>query len=114
VSYPKHLSIEAIAIMRRLMRKSPEKRIGTGEGDAADVKKQRFFGLINWEWEKLLARQIRPDFVPRIRDYEDVSNFDDEFTKELPLLSPAKDKRPITEDDQRMFFDFDFSNIESG
>jgi len=52
--------------------------------------------------------------VPRIRDYEDVSNFDDEFTKEQPQLSPAKDKRPITEDDQRMFFDFDFSNIESG
>ncbi|KAI1730439.1 protein kinase domain-containing protein [Ditylenchus destructor] len=84
VRYPRFLSIEAIAIMRRLMRKNPEKRIGSGEADATEVKKQRFFVHINWEWDKLLSREIKPKFVPTIKNIEDVSNFDDEFTRETP------------------------------
>lgn len=43
VHYPQFLSIESIAIMRRLMRKNPEKRLGSGEEDAKEIKKQRFF-----------------------------------------------------------------------
>lgn len=66
---------------------------------------------INWEWEKLLNREIKPPFVPKIHDPEDVSNFDDEFTREAPRFSAAKDKRPISDEDHRHFVEFDFSNI---
>uniref|UniRef100_A0A915ESI4 AGC-kinase C-terminal domain-containing protein n=1 Tax=Ditylenchus dipsaci TaxID=166011 RepID=A0A915ESI4_9BILA len=113
VRYPRFLSIESIAIMRRLMRKNPEKRIGSGEADASEVKKQRFFVHINWEWEKLLSREIKPKFIPTIRNLEDVSNFDEEFTRETPVrFSPAKDKRPISDSDHRLFNNFDFCDIE--
>uniref|UniRef100_A0A9J2PE90 Protein kinase C n=1 Tax=Ascaris lumbricoides TaxID=6252 RepID=A0A9J2PE90_ASCLU len=138
VRYPRFLSIESISIMRRLMRKNPEKRLGAGENDAVDVKQQRFFKLmrknpekrlgagendavdvkqqrffkhINWEWEKLLNKELRPKFIPQIKNAEDVSNFDEEFTKETPRFSSAKDKRPITEADQQLFRDFDFTAI---
>uniref|UniRef100_A0A0N5AND3 protein kinase C n=1 Tax=Syphacia muris TaxID=451379 RepID=A0A0N5AND3_9BILA len=111
VRYPRFLSIESISIMRRLMRKNPEKRLGAGEGDAAEVKQQRFFKHINWEWDKLLRREIKPKFVPQIKNPEDVSNFDEEFTREFPRFSCAKNKRPITEADQLLFKDFDFSSI---
>uniref|UniRef100_A0A0N5C7T0 protein kinase C n=1 Tax=Strongyloides papillosus TaxID=174720 RepID=A0A0N5C7T0_STREA len=111
VRYPRFLSIEAISIMRRLMRKNPERRLGGGEKDAKEVREQRFFSHINWEWDKLLRREIKPKFVPKIKGFEDVSNFDEEFTKELPTFSPAKDKRVITEADQAMFKDFDFSTL---
>lgn len=30
------------------MRKNPEKRLGAGEGDAAEVKQQRFFKVKVW------------------------------------------------------------------
>jgi len=33
--------------MRRLMRKNPEKRLGSGEEDAKEIKKQRFFVVKN-------------------------------------------------------------------
>ncbi|KAE9551371.1 hypothetical protein FO519_005425 [Halicephalobus sp. NKZ332] len=112
VRYPRFLSIEAIAIMRRLMRKNPEKRIGAGEEDAAEVKRQRFFGIINHQFDALLRKELRPKFVPVIKNPEDVSNFDDEFTRETPRFSPAKDKRTITDADHRLFRDFDFSNID--
>uniref|UniRef100_F1KSX3 Serine/threonine-protein kinase N2 n=1 Tax=Ascaris suum TaxID=6253 RepID=F1KSX3_ASCSU len=111
VRYPRFLSIESISIMRRLMRKNPEKRLGAGENDAVDVKQQRFFKHINWEWEKLLNKELRPKFIPQIKNAEDVSNFDEEFTKETPRFSSAKDKRPITEADQQLFRDFDFTAI---
>uniref|UniRef100_A0A665UF49 Uncharacterized protein n=1 Tax=Echeneis naucrates TaxID=173247 RepID=A0A665UF49_ECHNA len=43
VRYPRFLSTEAISIMRRLLRRSPERRLGAGERDAEEVKKHLFF-----------------------------------------------------------------------
>ncbi|VDK31118.1 unnamed protein product [Gongylonema pulchrum] len=94
------------------MRKNPEKRLGAGQNDAMEVKQQRFFKHVNWDWERLLKKEIRPKFVPQIKNPEDVSNFDDEFTKETPRFSSAKDKRKITESDQMLFKDFDFSSFD--
>lgn len=38
----------------------------------------------------------------------DVSNFDEEFTSEKPILTPPKDRRPLSDDQQRMFAGFDY------
>jgi len=106
VKYPRFLSSDAVNIMRRLMRKNPEKRLGSSEADAEDVKRQSFFKSLNWD--DLLNKKIKPPFVPTIRHMEDVSNFDDEFTAEKPTLTPPKDKRQLTDNEQRLFKDFDF------
>ncbi|KAK6061080.1 kinase domain protein, partial [Cooperia oncophora] len=111
VRYPRFLSIESISIMRRLMRKNPDKRLGAGEKDAEEVKMQRFFKHIDWQWDRLLRKEITPKFIPQIKNPEDVSNFDDEFTKEKPRFSSAKDKHIITEADQQLFSNFDFSLV---
>ena len=39
---------------------------------------------------------------------EDVSNFDEEFTSEKPILTPPKDPRILSEDDQTLFKDFTY------
>jgi protein kinase N len=39
---------------------------------------------------------------------EDVSNFDEEFTSEKPQLTPAKDPRPLTDDEQALFKEFSY------
>ncbi|KAL1130716.1 hypothetical protein AAG570_011957, partial [Ranatra chinensis] len=106
VRYPRFLSLEAIAIMRRLLRKNPERRLGSSERDAEDVKKQAFFRNINWE--ELLMRRVKPPFVPTISSVEDVSNFDEEFTSEKPQLTPPKEPRPLSEDEQELFKDFTY------
>ncbi|KRZ04966.1 Serine/threonine-protein kinase N2 [Trichinella zimbabwensis] len=108
VRYPRFLSIEAISIMRRLLRKNPAKRLGSTEADAEEVKKQRFFRLIDWQWDDLLAKKLKPKFIPTIRNQEDVSNFDEEFTKEAPLLTPPKDRKVVSNSDQAYFKDFDY------
>ncbi|XP_045061188.1 serine/threonine-protein kinase N1-like isoform X1 [Coregonus clupeaformis] len=106
VRYPRFLSTEAIAIMRRLLRRNPERRLGSGEKDAEEIKKQPFFrGL---DWEALLQRKLPPPFVPSIKGREDVSNFDEEFTAEPPALTPPREPRTLSRKDQDSFCDFDY------
>ncbi|XP_008560530.1 serine/threonine-protein kinase N isoform X2 [Microplitis demolitor] len=106
VRYPRFLSLEAIAIMRRLLRKNPDRRLGSSERDAEDVKKQSFFRHI--AWDDLLLRRVKPPFVPVIHSVEDVSNFDEEFTSEKPQLTPPKDPRPLSDLEQSLFRDFTY------
>lgn len=106
VKYPRFLSTEAIAIMRRLLRRNPDRRLGSSERDAEDVKKQAFFRNLNWN--ELLMRRVKPPFSPTVKHAEDVSNFDEEFTQENAVLTPAKDRRSLTLDDQDLFRDFNY------
>ncbi|KAK6313681.1 hypothetical protein J4Q44_G00151400 [Coregonus suidteri] len=106
VRYPRFLSTEAISIMRRLLRRNPERRLGAGEKDAEEVKKHPFFRSV--DWDGLLAKKVRPEFIPTIKGREDVSNFDDEFTSEAPILTPPREPRVLTAEDQEMFGDFDY------
>uniref|UniRef100_A0A673ALC5 protein kinase C n=1 Tax=Sphaeramia orbicularis TaxID=375764 RepID=A0A673ALC5_9TELE len=106
VRYPRFLSTEAISIMRRLLRRSPERRLGAGERDAEEVKKHLFFR--NMDWNGLLAKKVKPPFVPTIQGANDVSNFDDEFTSEAPILTPPREPRVLSSEEQNMFSDFDY------
>uniref|UniRef100_A0A4W4FRW1 protein kinase C n=1 Tax=Electrophorus electricus TaxID=8005 RepID=A0A4W4FRW1_ELEEL len=106
VRYPQFLSTEAISIMRQLLRRNPERRLGAGERDAEEVKKHPFFR--NLDWAALLAKKIRPPFVPTLKGCDDVSNFDEEFTSEAPILTPPREPRLLTDREQELFKDFDY------
>jgi len=107
VRYPRFLSIDAISIMRRLLRRNPERRLGASERDAEDVKKQSLFRKL--DWDMLLEKKIKPPFRPKITGSMDVSNFDEEFTNERPVLTPPHENpRTLTKDEQKLFVDFDF------
>ncbi|XP_043941567.1 serine/threonine-protein kinase N2 [Protopterus annectens] len=106
VRYPRFLSTEAISVMRRLLRRNPERRLGASERDAEDVKKHPFFRTV--DWNALLAKKVKPPFVPTIRGREDVSNFDEEFTSEMPILTPPREPRVLSDEEQCMFADFDY------
>uniref|UniRef100_A0A8C9SXV8 protein kinase C n=1 Tax=Scleropages formosus TaxID=113540 RepID=A0A8C9SXV8_SCLFO len=106
VRYPRFLSTEAIGLMRRLLRRNPDRRLGSSEKDAEDVKKQPFFR--GMDWEALLQKKLPPPFIPSIVGKEDVSNFDEEFTAELPTLTPPREPRTLSRKDQDSFRDFDY------
>ncbi|GCC34540.1 hypothetical protein chiPu_0013015 [Chiloscyllium punctatum] len=105
VSYPRFLSTEAISAIKKLLRKDPEHRLGAGDQDAEEVKKEMFFKEM--DWEALLARRVTPPFLPKVRSPFDVQNFDDEFTSQRPILSPFSDFQPLTSQEQAMFEGFD-------
>ncbi|XP_037714751.1 serine/threonine-protein kinase N-like [Drosophila subpulchrella] len=88
--------------MPRLLRKNPERRLGSSERDAEDVKKQAFFRSI--VWDDLLLRKVKPPFVPTINHLEDLSNFD-----EKAQLTPPKEPRHLSEEEQVLFQDFSYT-----
>ncbi|XP_061094504.1 serine/threonine-protein kinase N2-like isoform X2 [Conger conger] len=97
VRYPRFLSTEAISIMRR--------KTVTGQHSHPFLL---YLFSQNIDWSGLLAKKMKPPFVPTIRGQEDVSNFDDEFTSEAPILTPPREPRVLTEAEQEMFADFDY------
>ncbi|XP_024002176.2 LOW QUALITY PROTEIN: serine/threonine-protein kinase N2 [Salvelinus sp. IW2-2015] len=109
VRYPRFLSPESVSITQKLLQKNPERRLGSGEPDANEVKKHRFFQGV--DWAALLHKKVVPPFFPRIKTPGDVSNFDEEFTKLKPVLTPPQTPYFLTADQQEIFADFDFSYL---
>ncbi|TSK14872.1 Protein kinase C epsilon type [Bagarius yarrelli] len=91
VLYPVWLSKEAVSILKAFMTKSPNKRLGcvVSQGLEEAIKVHAFFREI--DWVLLEQRKIKPPFKPRIKTKRDVNNFDQDFTREDPVLTPVDD-----------------------
>lgn len=63
------------------------------------------------DWDALLAKKLKPPFLPVIRAPQDVSNFDEEFTQLKPVLSLPRKPFALTSEHQELFADFDFSVV---
>ncbi|XP_071393393.1 protein kinase C epsilon type isoform X5 [Centroberyx affinis] len=105
VLYPVWLSKEAVSILKAFMTKSPNKRLGCvmAQGLEEAIKLHAFFREI--DWTLLEQRKIRPPFKPRIKTKRDVNNFDQDFTREEPVLTPVDDTiiKQINQDEFKGF-----------
>uniref|UniRef100_A0A7N9AQL8 protein kinase C n=1 Tax=Mastacembelus armatus TaxID=205130 RepID=A0A7N9AQL8_9TELE len=109
VRYPRFLSPESVSLIQKLLQKNPEMRLGAGVEDASVIKRHRFFQGMHWE--ALLAKKVKPPFLPVIRAPQDVSNFDEEFTRLKPVLTLPRTPCSLTTEQQEIFADFDFSLV---
>ncbi|KAK2824643.1 hypothetical protein Q5P01_021818 [Channa striata] len=105
VLYPVWLSKEAVSILKAFMTKSPNKRLGcvVTQGSEEAIKLHPFFREI--DWMLLEQRKVRPPFKPRIKTKRDVNNFDQDFTREEPVLTPVEDSiiKQINQDEFKGF-----------
>lgn len=86
LTYPAHFSAETVDLLSKLIDKNDETRLGSGPGDGDEIKTHAFWKSI--DWAKLSLKQVEPTFVPpKRRGTIDVSNFDTEFTREMPVDS---------------------------
>ncbi|XP_068576887.1 serine/threonine-protein kinase N2-like [Cebidichthys violaceus] len=106
VQYPGSLPPDVVGILQKLLKKNPLKRLGAGERDAIEVKGEKFFETI--DWEALLAKKVKPPFLPSIKESMDVGNFDSEFTRLQPIMSPPSKPFVLSAEQQEAFADFDF------
>ncbi|KAI8644424.1 kinase-like domain-containing protein [Parasitella parasitica] len=86
ILYPVNMSRDSVSICQRLLNRDPKKRLGAGSSDAAEIKEHPFFSGVNWD--DMLAKRVPPPFCPSITGPLDTSNFDEEFTRERPALTP--------------------------
>ncbi|XP_054898663.1 protein kinase C epsilon type isoform X2 [Poeciliopsis prolifica] len=105
VLYPVWLSKEAVSILRSFMTKNPAKRLGCvlTQGCEEAIKAHSFFREI--DWVLLEQRKVKPPFKPRIKTKRDVNNFDQDFTKEDPVLTPTNEAiiQQINQDEFKNF-----------
>lgn len=110
VLYPVWLSREAVSILKGFMTKNAAKRLGCTDGEN-QIRTHPFFK--DMDWDALEQRKVRPPFRPRVRSARDALNFDTEFTKEDPVLTPVPNDiiRCINQEE---FSGFSFVNNEFG
>ncbi|KXN66960.1 Pkinase-domain-containing protein [Conidiobolus coronatus NRRL 28638] len=101
--FPDDMSVRARSLLRGLLNRDPSQRLGSK--GAQDIKSHPFFAEI--DWGKLLAKRYQPPFKPNVASSSDTSNFDEEFTNELPQDSVTNDSH-LSETVQRQFEGFTF------
>ncbi|XP_019737293.1 protein kinase C eta type [Hippocampus comes] len=111
IAYAAWLSVESVNILKALLTKNPLQRLGCvpSEGGEIAVTSHAFFR--NIDWEMLNRRAIEPPFKPKIKTPEDVNNFDPDFTREEPTLTPIDDSS-LSSTNQDEFEDFSYTSSE--
>ncbi|KAG0175116.1 Serine/threonine kinase [Apophysomyces sp. BC1015] len=104
ILYPINMSRDSVSICQRLLTREPQKRLGAGPNDAVDIKEHPFFRGVNWE--DMLNKQVAPPFYPSVTGALDTSNFDEEFTRELPALTPIDSNMASTEQQEFVSFSY--------
>mmetsp|Transcript_3869 Transcript_3869/g.8765 ORF Transcript_3869/g.8765 Transcript_3869/m.8765 type:complete len:540 (-) Transcript_3869:484-2103(-) len=89
----KMFSEDAQDLLTGLLQKSPEVRTGSSNKDALELKEHPWFAPINWE--KLMRREIVPEFKPNVANPLDVSNFDEEFTAQAVDEGDDEGSKPL-------------------
>ncbi|EFH60951.1 hypothetical protein ARALYDRAFT_478176 [Arabidopsis lyrata subsp. lyrata] len=87
IKLPQFLSNEAHAMLKGLLQKEPERRLGSGLSGAEEIKQHKWFKGINWK--KLEAREVMPSFKPDVSGRQCIANFDKCWTEMSVLDSPA-------------------------
>jgi len=87
------------------LQRDPKKRLGSN-GGFSEIGQHKFFDGLNFE--DLLAKKIKADFVPNISGKLDIHNFDEEFTSENIEMTPCTDTTlNMLKKNQNQFKDFD-------
>ncbi|XP_073979021.1 serine/threonine-protein kinase Sgk2-like isoform X1 [Rhodnius prolixus] len=82
------VSYQARSIMTQLLEKDSKRRLGSGEGDADDIKNHPFFD--NIDWEKVKRKDLEVAFKPDLNGPLDLRYIDPTFTQE-PVVSSSPD-----------------------
>jgi serum/glucocorticoid-regulated kinase 2 len=90
--FPRHFVPETCSLLSGMLTRKVEDRLGYR--GAVDIKSHAFFRGLNWE--EIAARKVKPQFTPPangvdgandISKHVNTSNFEEEFTAELPVDS---------------------------
>ncbi|ODQ65326.1 Pkinase-domain-containing protein, partial [Nadsonia fulvescens var. elongata DSM 6958] len=108
--FPDDTDREARNILTGLLNRDPLKRLGSGRdggNGAAEIKNHPFFAEI--DWNRLMAKKYAAPFKPAVNSAMDTSNFDQEFTDEVPTDSVVEGDY-LSESVQRQFGGWTYTN----
>ncbi|KAL5248869.1 hypothetical protein ACHWQZ_G017905 [Mnemiopsis leidyi] len=108
VRIPRALSVKAGSVLKYLLRRDPEERLGCNKEQGFNqIKQHPFFNVL--DWDLLESRQVTPPYIPPIAAEDDLANFDRAFTDEAVQLTPD-DPDELARINQSEFEGFEYIN----
>eukprot|EP00008_Paramoeba_atlantica_P011858 CAMPEP_0201493132 /NCGR_PEP_ID=MMETSP0151_2-20130828/36227_1 /ASSEMBLY_ACC=CAM_ASM_000257 /TAXON_ID=200890 /ORGANISM="Paramoeba atlantica, Strain 621/1 / CCAP 1560/9" /LENGTH=663 /DNA_ID=CAMNT_0047880317 /DNA_START=60 /DNA_END=2051 /DNA_ORIENTATION=+ len=104
--HPDHFSKEAKDILKGLLERDPNKRLGASREGAEEIKRHPFFKDV--DWDMLYHRKVEPEFKPHLACATDTKYFDEEFTRQTPKETYVE-ANPISESAQLAFNGFSYA-----
>ncbi|KAK0078736.1 hypothetical protein PV325_002138 [Microctonus aethiopoides] len=104
LNLPPYLTHDACDLIRKLLRRKVDQRLGSAPSDAEQVKNHLFFRHISWC--DVISRKLEPPFRPTLTSEDDVSQFDKKFTNSAPIDSPPE--YTLSESANRVFQGFTY------
>ncbi|KIZ00434.1 hypothetical protein MNEG_7534 [Monoraphidium neglectum] len=93
VKWPKFLSPAALALLKGLLTRDPQRRLGAGPDGSAAIRAHAFFkarararGI---SWQALEERRLPSPYKPPVAHSLSVENFDKVWTEQRPVDSPC-------------------------
>jgi serum/glucocorticoid-regulated kinase 2 len=84
LTFPSYVSPDARTLLAALLQRSPDLRLGSGLGDAEQLKSHAWFS--GMDWGRVARKEYAPVYQPTLAGFGDTSHFDQAFT-ELPVES---------------------------
>lgn len=106
LTFPADMDREAKSLISGLLDRDPQHRLGSR--GAAEIKGHPFFHQIDWKY--LLNKKYAAPFLPSVASAVDTSNFDSEFTSELPMDSVVGKEFYLSDSVQKQFGGWSYSN----
>jgi len=101
LKFPANMNPDAMSLIDGLLQRDFNTRLK----DPAIIKKHPFFSTINWE--DLVAKKVKPPFVPAVSGEGDVSQIDPVFIEEMAAITPTENSE-IDKAEQSNFEGFTF------
>jgi len=74
MDFPRHITRNAVTIMKKFCRDNPSERLGYQKDGVLDIKKHKWFQ--GFDWAGLVERSLTPPIIPTVHGAADTSNFD--------------------------------------
>mmetsp|Transcript_39419 Transcript_39419/g.109647 ORF Transcript_39419/g.109647 Transcript_39419/m.109647 type:complete len:364 (-) Transcript_39419:79-1170(-) len=101
VDFPRHLDVKAKDLIKRLLTHDRAKRFGCLKNGAEDIQKHKWYK--GTDWDLLVNRKVRPQFIPPVKAQDDTSMFD-RYPESTEGSAPA-----VSAKDQELFEGFEAS-----
>ncbi|KAK0175395.1 hypothetical protein PV327_009146 [Microctonus hyperodae] len=75
IEFPRSITRNATALIKKLCRDNPAERLGYQKGGISEIQKHKWFDGFNWEG--LRARTLEPPIMPHVQNATDTANFDE-------------------------------------
>ncbi|XP_064622229.1 cGMP-dependent protein kinase 1-like isoform X6 [Lineus longissimus] len=82
IEFPKKISRNAHALIKKLCRDNPTERLGYSKNGIMDIKKHKWFQ--GFDWDGLANTTIVPPITPKVKGPTDFSNFDS-YPKDMDI-----------------------------